>query len=256
MHVRLAFAVAAHLEPEILIVDEVLAVGDAMFQEKCMGTMQRKASSGRTILFVSHNMASIQQLCTRAVLLKRGCVVADGAPREIVQAYLSQVRAPTESSVESWPDREGSGKARILKFEVTEAHGNPSTSIPLGGDVRFKIVADCYEPIVDPALGVLIQRVDGDRLLDMGSFHDGLRLGRVHGRVAVSARVPSLGLYPGDYLLSAWISDASCNDIFDWPKQCVTLRVFPAPGPYGDLRLNPHFGKYWVQSEWRAIDPE
>src|SRR5262249_24790547 len=150
---------------------------------------------------------------------------------------------------------EGSGKARIVKFDVIEATGNVGYSVPVGGDVRFNIVADCFEPVVDPALGVLIQRVDGDRLLDLGSFHDGLRLGRVHGKVAVSARVPSLGLYPGDYLLSPWISDASCNDIFDWPKHCLTLRVYPAPGPCGDLRLNPHWGKYWVQSEWHQVDP-
>src|SRR5262249_5748003 len=104
MYVRLAFAVAAHLEPEILIVDEVLAVGDAMFQEKCMGSMQQTASSGRTILFVSHNMASIQQLCSRALLLKGGQLVLDGPARDVVRDYLSNLHTTRDGSIREWRD--------------------------------------------------------------------------------------------------------------------------------------------------------
>src|SRR6185436_9279327 len=103
--VRLAFAVAAHLEPEILIVDEVLAVGDAMFQEKCLATMQSTASSGKTVLFVSHNMASIQHLCTRAILLKDGKIAENGTPQEAVRKYLSQLVSVQErerASVRDW----------------------------------------------------------------------------------------------------------------------------------------------------------
>ncbi len=97
MYVRLAFAVAAHLEPEILIVDEVLAVGDAQFQEKCLGKMQGVAGEGRTILFVSHNMASVQQLCTRAMLLKDGRIQREGQPAAIVGDYLSDSRPVSTS---------------------------------------------------------------------------------------------------------------------------------------------------------------
>jgi hypothetical protein len=139
---------------------------------------------------------------------------------------------------------------------VTEGDGRRTSSVAVGADVTLTIVAECREPLIDPAFGVLIQSTDGERLLDLGSFHDGLRLGRVTGRVAVRARVESLGLYPGDYLLSPWISDGSCSDIFDWPKHCVTLSVHPAPGPHGDLRLHPQWGKYWVQSEWCQAAPQ
>src|SRR5207248_4242381 len=89
MYVRLAFAVAAHLEPEILIVDEVLAVGDQQFQDKCLGKMRDVGRSGRTILFVSHNMTAIQNLCTRAVVLSGGRVAMEGAPTDAVRAYLN-----------------------------------------------------------------------------------------------------------------------------------------------------------------------
>src|SRR5205085_5711556 len=95
MYMRLAFAIAAHLEPDILIVDEVLAVGDAEFQKKCLGKMQDVAGHGRTVLFVSHNMAAVESLCTRAVLLEQGRVAAQGATREVLRRYLQTGEALT-----------------------------------------------------------------------------------------------------------------------------------------------------------------
>src|SRR6266513_3231980 len=88
MHTRLAFAVAAHLEPDILIVDEVLAVGDLTFQQKCLGKMEQAASDGRTVLFVSHNMAAITALCDRAYLLEQGRIIASGNTKEVVETYI------------------------------------------------------------------------------------------------------------------------------------------------------------------------
>ena len=103
MYMRLAFAVAAHLEPEILLVDEVLAVGDAEFQKKCLGKMERGSrAGGRTVLFVSHNMAAIQSLCTRAIYLDRGHLVREGPAREIVSHYLL-TPCPMPSGGFRWP---------------------------------------------------------------------------------------------------------------------------------------------------------
>jgi lipopolysaccharide transport system ATP-binding protein len=252
MYVRLAFAVAAHLEPEIMIVDEVLAVGDAMFQEKCMGSMQESASSGRTILFVSHNLASIQQLCTRAILLKQGRIVAEGPPGDIVRTYLGDLRTARDGSVREWHDRESNGQARIIQFEVSDTGGNRGASMPVGGDVQFTMVAEFYEPVLDPAFGIVIETTAGEPILDLRSVHAGLRLGRVKGTITLHARLPALGLYPGEYLLSPWITDARCAENIDWAKHCATLHVHPAPGPYGDLQLVPNYGKYYTQSHWSA----
>src|SRR5580698_8912507 len=102
MQVRLAFAVAAHLEPEILFVDEVLAVGDAAFQKKCLGKMSEVANKGRTILFVSHNMAAIKALCTRAILMKNGAIVASGMVGQVADSYL--LGSAQGASVREWPD--------------------------------------------------------------------------------------------------------------------------------------------------------
>lgn len=118
MYVRLAFAVAAHLDPEILIVDEVLAVGDAEFQRKCLGKMEEEARSGRTILFVSHNMGAVSAICDRALLMERGNIAASGGAREIVDRYLDSGLSPGSSK--EWPAGEGPGEdgVRLRRFAV------------------------------------------------------------------------------------------------------------------------------------------
>jgi lipopolysaccharide transport system ATP-binding protein len=118
MYVRLAFAVAAHLQPEILVVDEVLAVGDAAFQKKCLGKMDHVAKEGRTILFVSHNMAAVQALCSRAILLERGKLVQQGRVQDVAQHYLHSVMATVEVPLEARQDRTGDGSVRIVAMKV------------------------------------------------------------------------------------------------------------------------------------------
>ncbi len=118
MYVRLAFAVAAHLEPEILLVDEVLAVGDAAFQKKCLGKMGDVAREGRTVLFVSHNMASILALCERVILLKGGRLLGNGPTQEVVRDYLKSTIAEEIIDLEQRADRKGDGSARLLSCKV------------------------------------------------------------------------------------------------------------------------------------------
>jgi lipopolysaccharide transport system ATP-binding protein len=253
MYVRLAFAVAAHLEPEILLVDEVLAVGDAQFQEKCMGVMRDQASTGRTVLFVSHNLASIQQLCNRVILVKEGRIAADGAPAPVVKEYFAQALKGSKVDLRSWPDRQTNGDARITHVEISDGNGEPTTCIPVGGTVCLTITAEFYRPVTDPAFGVVIQSAVGEPLIYLRSIHDGLRLGRVTGEVAVKVKVDNLGLYPGEYLLGPEIINPGARVVLDWAKQCCSLRMDPAAGPKGDLKLDSRWGKYWVPSEWMGV---
>src|SRR5262249_35196887 len=206
MYVRLAFAVSAHLEPEILIVDEVLAVGDFEFQRKCLGKMKDVSGSGRTVLFVSHNLAAIQQLCGRAILMQQGALVRDGLPANVVKEYLVDHTRAATVSVRDWPDRLSNGEGRIVTFEVLDESGRPATSIPLGGTLRFRITAEIYHPM-QPLFGVLVHAPGGEIMLNVRSFHDGLRVGRTIGRVVVQAEVREIGLYPGEYTLSPWFKD-------------------------------------------------
>lgn len=143
MYVRLAFAVAAHLEPEILIIDEVLAVGDHVFQQKCLGKMQDVArQDGRTVLFVSHNMAAVSRLCLRAIHLDHGRVVAAGPAGEVVEQYLARA-ASVQSQWRRPADRPATGKVAFLNARVLDASGAPTAVLPYEGGVTLEL--ECAE---------------------------------------------------------------------------------------------------------------
>ncbi|MBI1730907.1 ABC transporter ATP-binding protein [Candidatus Acetothermia bacterium] len=137
MKVRLAFAVAAFLEPEILIIDEVLAVGDAAFQQKCLGTMNQASQRGRTILFVSHNLSAVSALCTRAIWLDQGEIRAEGTPDNTIALYLRDVQKDSSASLRDREDREGNGKMRIVELRVENEEGALLENISSGIDMSF-----------------------------------------------------------------------------------------------------------------------
>lgn len=146
MYVRLAFSVAAHLEPEILLVDEVLAVGDTAFQRKCLGKMDDVAQQGRTVLFVSHNMGLLQQLCERGIFLQHGTVHTDGTITEAVDAYLHTLEQAKSQDLSKRTDRKGVGQARLVNAEVS-ANDNGSPSIlKTGQPARFVFSVNAFVP--------------------------------------------------------------------------------------------------------------
>ncbi len=138
MYVRLAFAVAAHLEPEILLVDEVLAVGDVAFQKKCLGKMSDVSRAGRTVLFVSHNMTAIQNLCSRAILLQKGHLTLDGPVDEVVTAYLAELEAGAEDAFAEGEGRAGTGRVRLTGARVLNERGRPTSHLVAGTPVTFE----------------------------------------------------------------------------------------------------------------------
>jgi lipopolysaccharide transport system ATP-binding protein len=138
MTVRLAFAVAAHLEPEILVVDEVLAVGDAAFQKKCLGKMQDVSKKGRTVLFVSHNMSSIEKLCSRVMILKGGKVYADESCSDALSLYFDSIMKPPECMLSNRTDRSGNGVVKIVSFQMINTEGKILDKIRTGQDVTFR----------------------------------------------------------------------------------------------------------------------
>jgi lipopolysaccharide transport system ATP-binding protein len=156
MHVRLAFAVAAHLEPEILIVDEVLAVGDAAFQKKCLGKMGDVAREGRTVLFVSHNMAAVRKLCSRGVLLEQGRISMSGAVDPVVNAYLSTSAATMTPVVQLPPgDAEAPGAATVLRLFARD--GTPQAQFRLNEAWRMVLEFEICRPVehVIAAIGLV-----------------------------------------------------------------------------------------------------
>jgi homopolymeric O-antigen transport system ATP-binding protein len=145
MYVRLAFAVAAHLEPDILLVDEVLAVGDAAFQRKSLGKMEQVAGEGRAVIFVSHNMGLIQALCERAYLLRRGRVVSEGEARQVVHEYLGTLTTTVSVPVSERQDRRGDGSVRVTQLQVESL--DPDGVIRTGSRLRLTLSYEAPEPL-------------------------------------------------------------------------------------------------------------
>jgi lipopolysaccharide transport system ATP-binding protein len=165
MYVRLAFAVAAHLEPEILIVDEVLAVGDAAFQTKCLGKMQDVAKGGRTVLFVSHNMRAVALLCTRAIMLKEGHIFTQGQPEHAINAYLHEVAKDLDRApVHDFPPEAGR-PAQITQLRVLNPQGRPGTEHSLVDPITVE-----FDYIVSKPFDNLVC------MLHVRSMHDELLL--------------------------------------------------------------------------------
>lgn len=152
MYVRLAFAVAAHMEPEILAVDEVLSVGDAAFQKKCLGKMEGIAGEGRTVLFVSHNLAAVDALCNRALVLCEGNLVFSGTQSEAIASYIASLPRDREQDLSQIKDRKGLGNVRITKIMIEDQFGRRNASFPAGSSIRIVVSYEAKREIRKPRL--------------------------------------------------------------------------------------------------------
>ncbi len=222
MYVRLAFAVAAHLNPEILIVDEVLAVGDATFQKKCIGKMQDVANGGRTVLFVSHNVGVLKELCASAVFLEAGQVKMIGPINSVVGAYVAeQINVSTQRmSVRGCKRHADLGQ--ILK--VIEVVLNRSRPIYYGGPFEVTVVVESVSPVSQVAIGVGIGTAEGVRLITMESDQPGPRWTFERGVASVTFALAELWLEPGMYSLSVGARSGAVS-ILDYIPHCGYLEV-------------------------------
>ena len=170
MHVRLAFAVAAHLEPEILIVDEVLAVGDAGFQKKCLGKMGEVAKGGRTVLFVSHNMQAVVSLCNRAILIEQGRILESGQPPSVIGIYLKQVNSSISSDREqAWDNpttAPGNDKIRLRRIGLMVEAENPMQEIHLDTPIRIEFEYWNLMPDIKVIVNLCIYSIDGTEVFE------------------------------------------------------------------------------------------
>jgi lipopolysaccharide transport system ATP-binding protein len=202
MRVRLAFAVAAHLEPEILIVDEVLAVGDAEFQSRCLGRMSDVADSGRTVLFVSHNMAALRSLCSRALWLEGGRVQADGPVDGVVDTYLARTRDHAAGvPVAERRDRGGSGDLRFTRLEVK---GDVATGRPLTLVIGYAAAA--AEPVKNLRLALKLSDAHGARISALDTRMTHSDFAELPPAGELRCEIPELPLAPGRYHIDAWAS--------------------------------------------------
>ena len=205
MYVRLAFAVAAHLEPEILIVDEVLAVGDAAFQRKCLGKMSDVAASGRTVILVSHNMAAIQQLCSRALWLDEGGLRQAGSTAEVIAAYGESFAGATGGAF-SARGVTGDGTVQLLSYEVLNAEGGAAPLPVTREDLIIRVRVEVREPITAPACGISLWTASGVLLTSVNSVQMGVELDSwPAGELELDVVVRDVAFLPGPYKADFWV---------------------------------------------------
>ena len=250
MYVRLAFAVAAHLEPEILVVDEVLAVGDAAFQKKCLGRMRDVASTGRTVIFVSHNMAAVSSLCSKAMVLWEGKVEYPlGSVEAAIQQYLTQVHNVTKTKLADRTDRQGNGKVRIKDFVAFDKQGNELEYLATGQEVDFRIYYSSNETnLQNVAVAIGISSNSGSFVSMLSNQVAGETFETIARDGYFTCKIKKLPLMPGNYTAGLIVR---ANDvILDWIQQAVTLVVEPGDF-YGTGRMPPasHSGVL-LEQEW------
>lgn len=225
MRVRLAFAVAAHLEPEILVVDEVLAVGDAAFQKKCMGKMKDISRHGRTILFVSHNLPAVENLCTRGVLLSTGSVEYTGSTKIALQRYLESTTALTRTVLADRKDRSGNGLMKFSNIELIDQNGAVTTTLVNGNQCRIRLYLTKVREAPNSAqVAVGINDSMDRRIVVFDSILSGKPLILGDGlSFCVEVLIPKLTLNEGVYTITLFSRIA--GDICDWIRDAATMEV-------------------------------
>jgi lipopolysaccharide transport system ATP-binding protein len=226
MYVRLAFAVAAHLEPEILVVDEVLAVGDAEFQKKCLGKMQDVSRGGRTVLFVSHNLASVEALCSRALLLSAGQLAMDGNVREVISSYHAMTNSRGNREQHFNPVFRRGSTPVFMSASLIDDEGRDTSQMLVGGKFLLEIGVRPQQRLQNPSIGIGIDDVMGRRMLTLHNPIRGAALGTIDADGVIRCVIETFPLAPGEYSVKLALSDRTAE--IDVIEQALTFEVVNA----------------------------
>jgi lipopolysaccharide transport system ATP-binding protein len=224
MYVRLAFSVAAHLDPDILVVDEVLAVGDTEFQKKCLGKMNDVVGQGRTVLFVSHNMAAVQALCQRGIVLQRGSMIFSGTQNEAIRNYVDSVNKP-EVFLSDLSLRPGSGQIRITNAYLRDAEGHPLNAAQSGQEIyiclRYKANKNYTGGSVKT--GIIVYDQQGIAIFTHASIIQGIEFKKVPEEGMFICRIPRLPLPASNYFVECSVKVD--NEYSDRVENAMNLEV-------------------------------
>ncbi len=251
MIVRLAFSVAAHLEPEILIVDEVLAVGDAAFQKKCLGRMKEVGNSGRTILFVSHNMTAIKAMCNRGIYLSKGSIAEDGVPEKAIQCYIAESideRTPYQD-LRLHPRRNLSSRPIMTRVHLSSGDSSPTNAIEMGGQLSIHVeLCSPTEPIC-PVLGVVIKDQYGAAVFGINNrIVPGFAFQRPMKEGKISCHYEKVPLMPGIYTMDLYLGDHAKD--LDVIVDAISFEVLSAD-VFGSGKIPPSLaGPIFQRASW------
>jgi ABC-2 type transport system ATP-binding protein len=238
MYVRLAFAVAVHVDPDLLLVDEVLAVGDEPFQRKCMDKIRSFQEEGRTIVLVSHSADQVGDLCDRAVLLRGGGIQFDGAPREAIR----ELRAGFEEARRAHEQRTGDGhhsgaRGKIAGVRLESPDGELVTTIDSGAPVRARVAVDLDDSVDRYMVGFAIETPLGQRVYHVNTHHEGIELKTGAGRHEVEFVLPRLELGEGDYVVRIGVGEV-VGEMIDLQPQAATFSVNSATAGNGVIAVD------------------
>ncbi len=247
MYVRLAFAVAAHIDPAVLLVDEVLAVGDIGFRAKCYRRMAELRKNGTTVVLVSHDVHAIRDTCDRALLLWQGQLLEDGRPDQVISTYLARMQAAATESIShasnttgTTPDasfiRSKETKATIHQVDFIDAKGQMVQDVASGTPLRVEIAYTAQETVEHPIFRVDFYR-QGSLFAGSSTAYDQIDLAPLNGAGRVKLDFHNLYLPPGTYSVSVVIADRYEYNLLDVHHQVYTLQVLRAPNSRGDVNL-------------------
>ena len=256
MNVRLGFAVAAHLDPDILLVDEVLAVGDAAFQKKCLEKMGAGAQEGRTVIYVSHNMASVSSLCDRCILLNQGQVISDGIPRDVIESYLSHLQ---QSGTEETPgvydltNRTNpylSNRLILRKLQLLDSRGMPRNTFLMGQELNLVIEVDGASEYRDSWVGVSFIFSDGQRVAGIltGMTCTKVEEPRRRRELAI-LRIPKVPFTPGKYWIDLSVT-RGWQGLIDHAEHVAQFTVCEADVYGTGFQVGRFFGLFYLEGNW------
>lgn len=251
MYVRLAFAVAAHLEPEILVVDEVLAVGDAQFQKKCLGKMEDVGKEGRTVLFVSHQMSAIQNLCSRTIVFSYGKINFDGIPKKGIDFYLQDLDENTRKINLMNIRRTGSGEVILTGFSLENSEGKQLSSVSSGEEVFlvFEYELKSKSKINNVSVGFSIHNNLGEVISILYSDYVGQTFSLVKPQGKIKCKIEDFPYSNGRYLVCVVILKNGLAA--DWPRDFVGVIDVEAGDFYGNGNLNNRgVGSVLIRGSW------
>jgi lipopolysaccharide transport system ATP-binding protein len=264
MYMRLGFSIAIHLQPEILLVDEILAVGDRSFQLRCLDRVQELKRQGVTIVLVSHDLAQVRNMCDRAIWVEEGQVQAEGPVEPVLSEYMAHVldasrqvarsarRGDPEGGRESRDDsswRWGSGEASITQVQFLDAQGQPHSSFETGAPLIVRICFTAHERIEKPQFGLALHHVGGFHISGPNTVFSGFDIHAIEGTGYIDYVVDSLPLLEGTYLVSVSLTDQEGLGMYDYQHQAHTLHVHQGSA------VKERYGSILIPATWRMGPP-
>lgn len=254
MYVRLGFAIAINVDPDILLIDEVLAVGDELFQRKCTDKIFEFKLKGKTIVIVSHNLGAIRNLCDRAIWIHEGEIKAEGETKQVIETYLKCIneqeqahRAAGNQITPEYGSRHGSYEVEVTDVEFLDAQGAKRKDFRTGDKFIARLNYKCHQEIAKPVFGIAIFTLNGVEITGPNTKIDNLSIDHITGEGYIDYVIENLPLLPGTYLLSAAIYDYNCLHAYDHQDKMHMFKVVPGEKqvPSGTI----HLPSNWVHGK-------